>query len=71
MFVAPQVSLLDNEMTMSLVAYNVRAAMFPRVQTLWNLDVRSHIYDYIKHTISDIHLPPTHTKSTHVSTYMV
>ena len=38
--------------------------MFPKVQTWWNLDARSHIYDFIKHTISDIHLPhpPTHTK---------
>ena len=51
--VAPQVSSLDIEMAMSL-----RAAMFPKVQTWWNLDVRRHIYDFIKHTISNMHLPP-------------
>jgi len=41
----------------------MRAAMFPKVQTWRNLDVRSHICDYIKHTISDMHFPhpPTHT----------
>ena len=62
MFVAPQVSSLDIEMAMSLVAQNARAAMFPRVQTWWNLDVRSHKWLY-KHTISDMHLPhpPPHT----------
>ena len=54
------------------MALNLRAAFFSKVQTWWNLDVRSHIYDYIKHTISDMHLPPSppHTKSTYVSTYM-
>ena len=42
MFVAPQVSSLDIEMAMSLVAQNARGATFPRVQTWLNLDVRSH-----------------------------
>ena len=42
MFVAPQVSSLNIEMAMSLVAHNARAEMFPRVQTWWNLDVRTH-----------------------------
>ena len=51
MFVAPQVSSLDIERAMSLVAQKVRAAMFPKVQTWWNLDLRSHIHDDIKHTI--------------------
>ena len=50
----------------------MRAAMFPKVQTRRNLDVRSHINDFINHTISDIHpsSPPTHTKSTYVYIYV-
>ena len=45
--------------------------MFPKVQTWWNLDVRSHIYYYINHTISDMRPPPhTNTKSTYIRMHM-
>ena len=39
--------------------------MLSMIQTWWNLDVRSHIDDYMKHTISDMHPPHTHSHQKH------